>query len=437
MQIPIHRSWPFALAVTMAIATGAPYPRPAGAQTSIARVATNPAGTLTLEAAIDLALGASPILAVARRELEATEGAVVQGHARPNPQAAYLLEESRQSSRTTTFQLNQPIELGGKRAARIDAAERGRDIAAAELVARQAETRALATGAFYEVVVAQERVRLAQDAVDLARQASDSAAKRVLAGRVSPVEETKARVAEAIARIDLAQAQSGLTTARQRLAATWGDPHPRFSRAEASVDALPVLPALDALQARLAESPNLRRGQLEIERRTALVGLERARRVPDVTVSLGVKRDEQFGRNQALFGVAIPIPVFDSNRGNLLEALKREDKARDELVALQNRLGMEAFEARERLSAARNQAATLNSDVLPGARSAYDAATKGFQLGKFNFLDVLDAQRTLFQAKSHYLRALADAHRAAADIDRLLGNAAQAARPPDAKPQEK
>ena len=78
MQIPIHRSWPFALAVTMASATGAPYPRSAGAQTSIARVATNPTGTLTLEAAIDLALGASPILAVARRELEATEGAVGQ-----------------------------------------------------------------------------------------------------------------------------------------------------------------------------------------------------------------------------------------------------------------------------------------------------------------------------------------------------------------------
>ena len=437
MRISIHRSWPFALAVTLAIATSAPYPRLAVAQSSSDRVATSPGATLTLDAAVELALGANPILAVARHELEASEGAVIQGHARPNPQGAVLLEDTRLSSRTTTLQFNQPIELGGKRAARIDAAERGRDIAAAELMARQAETRALVTGAFFEVVVAQERVRLAQDSVDLARQASDAAAKRVQAGRVSPVEETKARVAEAIARIDLAQAQSGLTTARQRLAATWGDPHPRFSRAEAAVDALPVLPSLVALQVRLGESPNLRRSQLEIERRTALVGLERARRVPDVTLSLGVKRDEQFGRNQALFGVAIPIPVFDNNRGNLLEALKREDKARDELVALQNRLGMDVFEARERLSAARSQASTLNSDVLPGARSAYDAATKGFQLGKFNFLDVLDAQRTLFQAKSQYLRALAEAHRAATDIDRLLGNAAQADRTPVATPQEK
>ena len=63
----------------------------------------------------------------------------------------------------------------------------------------------------------------------------------------------------------------------------------------------------------------------------------------------------------------------------------------------------------------------LQRDILPGAQSAYDAATKGFELGKFSFLEVLDAQRTSFQAKSQYLRALAEAHRSAAEIERILG----------------
>ena len=54
-------------------------------------------------------------------------------------------------------------------------------------------------------------------------------------------------------------------------------------------------------------------------------------------------------------------------------------------------------------------------------QSAYDAATKGYIMGKFSFLEVLDAQRTLFQAKSQYLRALAEAHRSAAEIERVLG----------------
>lgn len=84
--------------------------------------------------------------------------------------------------------------------------------------------------------------------------------------------------------------------------------------------------------------------------------------------------------------------------------------------------------------AARTEAQLLRDDVLPGAQSAYDAATKGFELGKFDFLDVLDAQRTFFAAKSQYLRALAETYRAAADIDRLLGDASDASALPPAKP---
>jgi len=68
----------------------------------------------------------------------------------------------------------------------------------------------------------------------------------------------------------------------------------------------------------------------------------------------------------------------------------------------------------------------LQADVLPGSKSAYDAATIGFENGKFSFLEVLDAQRTYFTAKSQYLKALAEAHRAAAEIDRLLGGASPA-----------
>ncbi len=63
----------------------------------------------------------------------------------------------------------------------------------------------------------------------------------------------------------------------------------------------------------------------------------------------------------------------------------------------------------------------LRLEILPGAQSAYDATTKGYELGKFNFLEVLDAQRTFFQARAQYLRALAETHRSAAEIDRIVG----------------
>ena len=68
---------------------------------------------------------------------------------------------------------------------------------------------------------------------------------------------------------------------------------------------------------------------VEVERRNALAEVEQAKRVPDITVSAGVQRSNETQRNLLLLGISVPLPVFDRNHGNLLEALKLEDKARD------------------------------------------------------------------------------------------------------------
>ncbi len=409
---------------------------PAPDPTRPAAPALEPATPLTLQHALALALAGNPDLAVAAREVDATQAALLQSRVRPNPELSTLLEDTRSASRTTTIQINQPIELGGKRAARIDAAQRERDIANADLRSRRAELRAIVAAAFHAVLAAQERVQLSAESVELARRATDAAAKRVQAGKVSPVEETKARVAEGTARLEAAQAQSELRSARQSLAATWGSSAPRFERAQALGAGLelPPLPTIESLAARVAASPALARAQAEVQRRQALTAIDRAKTTPDITLSLGVKRDNELGRSQAIVGIAIPLPFFDSNRGGLLEALRREDKARDELAALQIRLHVDALLLRERLAAMHAESQLLRGDVLPGAQSAFDAAVKGFELGKFDFLDVLDAQRTLFQARLQHQRALAEAQRAAAEIHRLLGDASETTAQPAAPP---
>jgi cobalt-zinc-cadmium efflux system outer membrane protein len=397
--------------------------------------ASESAAPLTLNAALELALGANPDLSAAGRELDALDATITQAQARPNPELSALIEDTRRETRTTTLQLNQPIELGGKRSARVEAAERGRDAASLELDAKRAEIRAAVTAAFFDVLVAQERLRLAQASVELAQRATGAASRRVTAGKVSPVEETRARVAEAAVRVEQAQAASEVTTARRRLAATWGNPSPRFERAEGDPEALPPLPTMADLNARLAASPNLLRARIEVDRRQSLAEVERSRSVPDMIVSLGGKRIEELDLNQAILGVSIPIPIFDRNQGNLLEALRRTDKAHDELSATEIRLSNELALAYERLNVARQEVASLQRDILPRAQSAYDAATKGFELGKFSFLEVLDAQRTSFQAKSQYLRALAEAHRSAAEIERILGASTQSTLAPAATQQ--
>ena len=150
--------------------------------------------------------------------------------------------------------------------------------------------------------------------------------------------------------------------------------------------------------------------------------------MPDITVSLGAKRvpaDEGMGggsgRNQVVVGVSVPLPIFDTNRGNVAEALSREEKARDDLLAAELQLRADVAQAAERLRSARATAQMLQRDALPGAEAARQAAARGFELGKFSFLDALDAQRTLFQVRNQHLLALAEAHRAAGELDRLLG----------------
>ncbi|MEQ1835826.1 MAG: TolC family protein [Candidatus Nitrotoga sp.] len=383
--------------------------------------AIEPATPLTLKAALELAYGANAALSTARRELEAVAGSVLQAGLRPNPRVEALIEDPRPENRLTAVYVNQPLELGGKRPARIAAAERRHDVASAELHTMRAEIRAAVMVAFFDVLVAQERFLLTQGLVELSQRATTAASKRVTAGKVSPVEETKARVAEASVRVELSQAATSLKMARKRLTAIWGNATPRFERAEGQVETLPALPALKDLTARLANSPGLARAQLEVNRRQALVEVERSLRVPDVTLSLGGRRN--VGLNQALLGVSLPIPIFNRNQGNILEALRRTDKARDELSGTEIRLNNEIAQALERLNVARQEIEVLQQEILPGAQSAYDAATKGYIMGKFSFLEVLDAQRTLFQAKSQYLRALAEAHRSAAEIERVLGEA--------------
>lgn len=368
-----------------------------------------------------MALASNPELRVARHETGAASAALDQAGVRPNPAIELGLEDTRRDSRETTIVLSQTLELGGKRQARVTAAGRALDSAHVDLEARQADTAGAVIAAFFDVLTEQERVSLAREALELARRASHSTASRVTAGRASPVEVSRARVAESGVRIELLQAGTALAGARKRLAMSWGGSDQQFGAVEGEITRLPPAPELARLAEQLENAPALRRAQAEIRQRQALLEVERARRIPDLTLSLGARRSNELGRNQAIVGVAMPLPVFDTNHGNILAAQKRLDQARDELAGTRQRLEGELAMAAERLASLRDEAQLMASDVLPGATSAYSAASTGFEYGKFAFLDVLDAQRTLLAARVQYLRTLSEAQRAAADMGRLLG----------------
>lgn len=381
--------------------------------------ATQPTG-LTLQQAIEQALARHPELAAAGSEVEAAEAARQQAGAWPNPVLETELEDTRRQTRTTTILITQPIELGGQRGARIEAADRARDIARSQLAVRRSSLRAEVTAAFVQAQAAQERVRVAQDSLLLAQRGSDAATERVAAGKIAPIDATRAQVAEASVRLEVGQARGELRSALLGLAAMVGSGQ-AIERVDGAV-ALPDVPSDQAVQARLDAAPALRKAQLEVDRLGAVARLERARRVPDVSVGLGARHSAELGRNQAMLVLSVPLPLFDNRRGAEVEALRKQDKARYEAEATALRLRADAAQAHERLKASVAEAEAMQRDVLPGAEAAHEAATKGFELGKFGFLDVLDAQRTLLEARTRHLRAQVEAHRAAAELDRLLGD---------------
>ena len=384
-----------------------------------------PAGAqapLTLEGALARAHD-HPRLRAAASARDAAGGAALQAGALPNPELSVLVEDTRRATRTTTVALNQPLELGGQRGARRGAAELAQRQAQAELATREAEVRAAVVAAWYELALAQRRQALSAELAGLAARATQAAAQRVAAGKAPPIEETRARVAEAQVRASAAGTDGDARAARQQLAAAMGIVQPDFERVADPLDRLPDPAAWSTLEQRIGATPAWQQADLEVQRREALSSAERGKRLPDLTLTLGLKRDEQFvregGRNQAVLGFSLPLPLFDRNQGALAEALKREDQARAEREVLRAEWHNQAVQARERLAAAVAEARSLREHVLPAAAEALSLATRGYELGRYGFIELLDAQRTRFDAELQALRAAAAAWRAEAELQRL------------------
>jgi len=387
------------------------------------RAAPGTATSIDLPAAIGLALGQPAVQATAH-EVSASEAGLEQAGRLPNPELAYLREGQQAGTRTTTVQINQPIELGGKRQARVALAQGALELARSEQLAVRRQVRAEVIAAWYEVLVARQRQELAQALGDLARKSVEVAGKRVVAGKISPIDETRARLAAADAATELHQARAQLVIAKTKLGALVGRPAYAVEVAGPHGE-LPQVPPLAALLARIGDTTEVRQARSQLAAREAQTGVERAARLPDLTVSVGSQRDEQAGRRQAVVGLSMPLPLFNRNEGNLRAALRRTDKAREELAAARASASSALVSAYTRYEVAAGEAVLLRQDVIPQARNAYELTLKGFEYGKFPFLDVLDAQRTWFQAQSRLWNSMLDACRAYAEIERIAGAAEQ------------
>lgn len=401
------------------------------AQTSGSAVATNPAGPISLRDAVSLALTQSPDLRAFDAGRRAAEALVLQVGRLPNPVVSTTVEDIGRPNRAssaagvvqvqTTVQLSQLVELGGKRAARQRVAELDRDLASWDYEAARLDVLTRVTGAFLEVLAAQELVAHTVATLDVAERVRQTVGARVAAGVVSPIEETRAEVIAATARMEADRAQRTLEARRRQLATHWGSTTAAFASATGDLSAVSEIPPFAAIEAALVRNPDLARWTDEVERRRAALALARSARVPDVTVSAGYRRFSGIDSDALVVGASVPLPWFDRNRDGIRAAAASLDQANEAARTAALEAVARIADAYRALTSARDDVMTLRTAVVPGARSVFDAVQEGYQLGRFGLMDVLDAQRTLTDVNGRYIQALTSYHSALTTIERLVG----------------
>lgn len=391
-------------------------------------VALAQGSVLTLDNALQTAQANNPELAVARWGIDIAEGERRQAGVLPNPELSWEMEDTRNGSQTTTVSVSQMFELGGKRGARLGVAGRDSELAGLELERQGNALRAEVIGAFEASVQAQEGLQLAEESLRLSERALQVVQGRVKAGSASPVEATRAQVQLSEVRLEQGRAEQALTVAYQQLAAATGAPVAAFSRVEGKGDHVPGVPSRTQLLERLEQTPDMRLARTQIDQRDAALDLARANRIPDLTVSVGSQYSETERERVNVVGVSLPIPLFDRNQGNVLAAARRADQARDQRNGAELRLRSEVIQALAQWSTAAQEVQDFDRSILPSAQQAVDAATRGFERGKFAFLDVLDAQRTLVAARLQYLQAQAQRSEARVRLERIFGDLSLASR---------
>lgn len=382
-----------------------------------------PAGAqgLSLDQALDAAFSQNPDFAAIGREIGIAEGERRQAGLIPNPELSWEVEDTRRATTTTTVTLSQALELGGKRGARIEVAKAGQAIARLELERQRNSLRADVIQAFHAALRAQTALELAQQSQALTERGLRVVEGRVRAGQSSPVEATRAQIQLAQAEAAVRRARTERGVANQVLARLTGSAEARFDRLDASNLSPGPAPQAEPLLAKVEQTAEWRLAAAQIERGDASLGSEKAQRIPNLTVSLGSQYSREDRERVNVVGLSMPLPLFDRNQGNVLAAARRADQARDLRNAVELRLRSETRSALEQWGTAMGEVQAYDRTILPAAQQAVDTATRGFEMGKFAFLDVLDAQRTLIDARGLYLEALAQATDARAQVERIYG----------------
>lgn len=385
---------------------------------------------LDLNQIISIALKQSPRLKGAEAGVAAADAGRGQASALPNPQLGLEAENLGGSgdyrgtrSAELTAGVSQLIEIGGKRSARIDIADSDASAARIDREVTKSELIRDLRRAYADVIAAREEVKLANEQQSLADDVLGTVNQRVGAAAEPVIQQNKARIARASAVIAAAKAKGAEQASLQNLAVLMGEELPPANLQDGDFYKLEAPAPVDMIS--LKQGADFQRSSAALDKAQAALSLEQATAIPDPTVSAGVRQFRDSDEKAFVVGVSIPLPVFNMNRGNIERARQEAVKAdADRMIALQDGQ-TKLVEAQQNMQSAYLEATQYKDTVLPEADKAFAQARRGYGAGKFSYLEVLDAQRTLAETRLAYIAALKDYHFNKAEIERLTLAAAE------------
>lgn len=393
------------------------------------------AGHLKLAEALRLAATANPELGRAAAQQSAVEGGLQEARAlffnnpqlsaertrREVPQAGLAGERRSEWS----LGLSQPLEIAGQRAHRRAEAEAAVQAFGTELERTRREVRVSTAEQFYQVLALQQRQSIETQARVLFERTAEAIEKRRVAGEDTRLDANVASVELARAQGQLEAVHEQLIAARASLSATLQLPPERSFEAEGRLDegVDDALPSPAELLARLEAQPQQLKLAAQEDMARARLALERASRVPDLTVGLSLGREGSRDARERLttLSISLPLPLFKRNAAAIGQAGSALTQAGIDRLAGQRDSESATRALLARLKSLQQRVLRLSSSVAPRLADNESLSLRSMKAGQIGLLELIQVSRQVFDARREQLDALLDYQTTRLALARITG----------------
>lgn len=381
---------------------------------------------ITLREAVETALSNNPNLKAFVYEISSLEKLKIQAGLIPNPEADFGAEDffggkelSGIKGSQYTLSGSQLFELGGKRSSRINLAEKDINSAQGNYDIIKLDVIAQVKSAFFGLYQIHHQINLQKEFIQINEEILKTISERVKAGKTSPAEESKVRVALINSQIALQRFERDYSSAQTRLNSLLGTIGKNLLPSTDLFEILFTPPDKEDILENLENIPSIKNLNNVTNFRKAQLELEESQAVPDLTVSAGVRYLNELKTNSFIAGFSIPLPFFNRNQGNIQSAEVRIQQM-DEIIRAQKLSVVSSLNTSfNNLLSAYNNAVQLRENILPESENAYEITRQGYLQGRFAFIDLLDAQRTLFDTQVQYLLELSDYYNSIIELENI------------------